>query len=74
MKEKIKKILAGIGMGAVLGSSGLIMTGCGMTDEQQKALDSVVNKADEIIELVDSQNKELSYSEAIRLFEYAKMR
>ena len=38
-------------MGAVLGSSGLIMTGCGMTDEQQKALDSVVNKADEIIEL-----------------------
>ena len=33
MKEKTKKILAGIGMGAVLGTSGLIMTGCSMTDE-----------------------------------------
>ena len=74
MKDKTKKMLAGIGLGAALGTSGIFMTGCSMSDEQQAALDSIVSKADEIIELVDNQNKELSYAEAIRLFEYSRMR
>lgn len=69
MKNKTKKILAGaclglVGMGA--------LTGCAMSDEQKTALDKVVGKADEIISLIEKQNKELTFLEAVRLYEFAK--
>ena len=71
MKNKSKKILAGIGIG-VMGA--LALTGCSMSDEQQAALDKVVGKVDKVIELVENQNRELSHAEAIRLYEFAKTR
>lgn len=57
MKNKTKKILAG----ACLGLVGMgLMTGCSMNEDQKAALDLIVNKADEVIELVENQNKQLS--------------
>ena len=65
MKRNGKKLLAGVGLALV---GGMTIAGCGMTEEQQAALDKVVDKADEIIELVDSnmsmQNAKLSKEEA----------
>ena len=65
MKRNGKKLLAGVGLALV---GGMTLAGCGMTEEQQAALDKVVDKADEIIELVDSnmsmQNAKLSKEEA----------
>lgn len=64
MKNKTKKILAGVGLGLVgMGA----LTGCSMSEEQKNALDSVVNKADEIIQLVDTQNKMLSKESAYEM-------
>jgi len=74
MKDKMKKIMAGVGMGLTLAGSGMLMTGCTMTAEQQAALDNVVGKTDQIVELLDKQSKQLSQSEALRLYEYAKTR
>ena len=61
MKNKTKKILAGVGLGLVgMGC----LTGCSMTDDQKAALDKVVNKADQIVSLVEKQNKQLTKQEA----------
>ena len=69
MNNKIKNILAGISLGIVgMGC----LTGCSMSAEQQHALDKVVDKADEVVSLIEKQNKELTFAEAVRLYEYAK--
>ena len=71
MKNKTKKILAG----ACLGVMGMgLMTGCSMTEEQQKALNDIVGKSDQIVELLDKQSKNLSAEEALRLYEFSKTR
>lgn len=70
MKNKTKKILAG----ACLGLFGIgLLTGCskGITDEQQQALDKVIGKADEAIELIEKQNEKLTFVEAVKLYDYA---
>jgi hypothetical protein len=65
MKNKTKKIIAGLGLALVGGAT---LTGCSMTEAQQKALDKVVEKTDEIIELVANnmtmQNAKLTKEEA----------
>lgn len=54
MKNKTKKILAGICLGFVgMGC----FTGCTMSDEQKSALDLVTQKSDEIIELLEENMK-----------------
>ena len=73
MKEKSKKIMAGLGIGLALASGGML-TGCSMSDEQQAALDSVIDKTDQIVELLDKQSKTLSQAEALRLYEFARTR
>ena len=81
MKSKTKMILAGLALG-VVGASAL--TGCAMTDEQQNALDKVVSKTDELVELIDKnmqyQNSQLSKQEAAEklliarnMFEFSKL-
>lgn len=73
MKEKSKKIMAGLGIGLALASGGML-TGCSMSDEQQAALNSVIDKTDQIVELLDKQSKTLSQAEALRLYEFARTR
>lgn len=65
---KNKKIMAGLALG-VMGSA--LLTGCAMSDEQQAALDKVVNKADQIIELVEKNNKKITKEEGVLLHKYA---
>ena len=64
MKDKTKKLLAGIGFGLV---GAMTLTGCGISDEQQAAIDKVVDKADQIISLVENQNKQLSKQTAYEM-------
>jgi len=68
MNNKSKKILAGLGLALVGGAT---LAGCSMSDEQQAALDKVVDKADEIIELVENnmamENNQLSKQEAYEM-------
>jgi len=68
MKNKTKKILAGIGLG-IMGMG--CLTGCTMSDDQKTALDSIVNKADEVIQLVETQNRQLSKQEAYEMIALA---
>ena len=72
MKNKSKKILAGLGVGLTLAGSGLFMTGCSMSEEQENALNSIVGKADQLIEVIEKTNQKLTREEAINLYEYAK--
>lgn len=68
MKNKSKKILAGIGL-ALVGAG--CLTGCSMSDEQKKALDLVTEKSDEIISLLEEnmkyENTQLSKQEAYEM-------
>ena len=69
MKNKAKKILAGVGLGIV---GAMTLTGCTMSSEQMDAINKVVEKTDEIIELVDRNNKQLERQDAILLYKYAR--
>ena len=65
MKNKTKKILAGVGLGLVgMGC----LTGCSMSDEQKAALDLITEKSDKIVNLLEDNmefnNKNLSKDEA----------
>ena len=65
MKNKTKKILAGLGLGLVgMGC----LTGCSMNDEQLSAINGITEKADNIIELLEQNvnynNNQLSKAEA----------
>lgn len=71
MNNKIKNILAGLSLG-IIGMG--CLTGCSMSAEQMDALNKVVTKTDEVISLVEKNNKELTQSEAVRLYQYAKTR
>lgn len=68
MKDKTKKILAGVALGCIGATT---LAGCSMSDEQQAALDKVVNKADEIVKLVENQNKQLSKQEAYEMIVFS---
>lgn len=73
MENKAKKILAGVGLGLV-GMS--CLTGCSLTDSQQKALDLLTEKSDEIISLLEENleltNSQLSKADAIELLGLAR--
>ena len=66
MKNKTKKILAIAGLGLVGASC---LTGCGLSEEQQSALDKLVGSADKLIELTEDnmakQNAKLSKEEVV---------
>ena len=69
MKNKGKKILAGVALG-VMGA--MALTGC--SSSEQTTLDTAMNKADKLIEVIEEKNEQNKYSEALRLFEYGKAR
>ena len=75
MKNKTKKILAGLGLGLV-GMS--CLTGCTMTDDQKAALDLITEKSDQIINLLEENvkynNKNLSKEEAAEKIFLARCR
>lgn len=58
-KGKMTKILAAVGLGVVSSS---LLAGCALSEDQQKALDLVAEKADKLIELTE-KNMELSNSQ-----------
>ena len=73
MKNKTKKILAGVGLGIVgMGC----LTGCAMTDEQKAAIDLITEKSDEIVNLLEEnmqlQNAQLSKVDAVELVALAQ--
>lgn len=65
MKNKTKKILAGLGL-SIVGMGAL--TGCSLTGDQQAALDLITDKADEIVNLLEKNmefnNTKLTKEEA----------
>ena len=73
MKNKTKKILAGVGLGLVgMGC----LTGCSMSDEQKAALDLITEKSDKIVNLLEDnmelQNAQLSKTDAAELVALAQ--
>ena len=69
MKSRTKKILAGIGLG-IIGMG--CLTGCSLTDDQQKALDLLSGKSDNIVSLLEN-NMELESSELSKVVAYEKI-
>ena len=75
MKNKIKKILAGVGLGLVgVGC----LTGCAMTDDQKAALDLITEKSDEIVNLLEDNlaynNEKLSKEAAFDMLKHARIK
>lgn len=61
MKDKTKKILAGIGLGAVLGTSGLLMTGCSSDITfNQSHLDEALKNVNEYLETQNNYSSEFA--------------
>ena len=61
MKEKTKKILAGIGLGAVLGTSGLFMAGCSSDITfNQSHLDEALKNVNEYLETQNNYSSEFA--------------
>ena len=63
MKDKTKKILAGLGIGLTLAGGGLMMTGCTetpVTDAQVEKVFEALNNANQFMEdtkeLIENQN------------------
>lgn len=65
MKNKTKKLIAGLGIGLTLAGGGLTMTGCNLTEDQQAKLDSILNKADLLVEAVEDLKDNLSKEEIL---------
>lgn len=49
MKDKTKKIIAGIGLGAVLATGGIFMTGCTMTEGDTAKMMGIAENADQFM-------------------------
>ncbi len=64
MKNKFLKGMAVCG--AVLMGS-MMFAGCSLSNEQQKAIDLLTSKADELVSVIDKQNKQLSKTEAVEM-------
>lgn len=61
MKDKTKKMLAGIGLGAVLGTSGIFMTGCSSDITfNQKDLDQAISNINEYLETQNNYSSEFA--------------
>lgn len=69
MKNKTKKILAGLGLG-IIGMG--FLTGCSLNEDQQKALDLITEKSDEIITLLE-ENMQLTNSKLSKEEAYEKI-
>ena len=70
---KFTKILAAVGLG-ITGAS--VLAGCSLSDDQQKALDLITEKADTIIELTEKNmqltNSQLSKADAVEMILLAR--
>ena len=68
MKNKTKKLFAGIGL-AVIGMSAL--AGCAMSDEQERALNTVTANTEKLVNLIDdyltAQNKQMTKQDAYEM-------
>ena len=61
MKEKTKKILAGIGVGLTLGTAGAFMTGCSSDITfNQKDLDQAISNINEYLETQNNYSSEFA--------------
>lgn len=80
MKEKTKKIMAGLGIGLALATGGTLMTGCSdvMTKEQMDKVLTVVDNSDkfmnETLDLLQENNKILDGKAAVKLYNWAMNR
>ena len=62
MKDKTKKIMAGIGLGTMIGASGLFMTGCTMPGEDSARLMEIAENVNDIVtDIKDNVTKEQVY-------------
>ncbi len=68
----MKKFTKGLAIcGAVLMGS-TMFAGCSLTAEQQNAIDTLTSKADELVQVIDKQNKQLSKKEAAEMIELGR--
>ena len=62
MKDKTKKIIAGIGLGTMIGASGLFMTGCTMPGEDSARLMEIAENINDVVsDIKDNITKEQVY-------------
>lgn len=77
MKEKTKKIMAGVGIGLALAGSGMLMTGCTnvLSQTQMDKIMTVVDNSDkfmeETLDLLQENNRILDSKQAMKLYEYS---
>ena len=78
MKNKTKKIIAGLGVGLTLAGTSLFMTGCSMTEEQQNALNVITTNTETLVESFDSyldgQNNKLDKETAYDMLKHARIK
>lgn len=80
MKEKTKKIMAGLGIGLALATGGTLITGCSdvMTKEQMDKVLTVVDNSEkfmnETLDLLQENNKILDGKTAVKLYNWAMNR
>ena len=80
MKEKTKKIMAGLGIGLALATGGTLITGCSdvLTKEQMDKVLTVVDNSDkfmnETLDLLQENNKILDGKAAVKLYNWAMNR
>lgn len=81
MKSNSKKIIAGVGMGLMLGTGAMFATGCSQVPITQEQLDKIMTVVDnsdvfmsESLDLLKESNNKLDRSVAVRLYNYALTR
>lgn len=81
MNKKLKKILAGIGLCAVVGCGAMFATGCAGVNLTQDQVDKIVSIADngknwidETLDILQANNNKLNSSDALNLYERARLR
>lgn len=74
-KNKINKIMAGIGIGCAILSSGFLMTGCSvdLSEEQKNKILTVVENSDkfmnETLDILQDSNSKIDRDTAVKLYE-----
>jgi len=74
-KDKVKKIMAGVGVGCAILSSGFVMTGCSvdLTEEQKNKILTVVDNSDkfmnETLDILQDSNSKIDRDTAVKLYE-----